>query len=277
MYSKILLTTYRKSFKWATSGWCFFLCENIVLSEKRTSLISFMGETNYYSLYGTLSTIAMAMIGYGYFNHVRNKPPFLWRSGHSLPLQYSLAGYVSQLMAWCIIGQIVPTIRLPTALNININNETSLKVRCPFDFSDRSKKLELCGINRVTNHPGLWAFGLQCFSWSLISPSIPTKICLGFPLVIAYVGGKHSDSRRLRGIGESWNHEIDGKMGHVPFQALLSGKQGDIIDSFKRLGEEIKGLNLIISIGISSILWAVTKRNISIARINPIKRLIHIN
>jgi len=267
MSLKQLLFSNKGSMKWASAGWCFFLCENVIISENRSLLIDNIGDTYYHSLYGTLSTIAMSMIGYGYINHVKNKPPFLWKVGHSVPLKYSIGGYMCQLIAWCLLGQIMPRLKLPTAIEKDENNETKWKMHCPFDFSDSSKEKELYGINRVTNHPGLWAFGFQCLSWSIVSPSVPTKVCLGFPFIVAYIGGKHSDSRHQRGIGGSWNNEIEGKMGHVPFEALLSGKQGDVKKSFKKLSEEIKEFNLLTSMGISSLLWFVTKKRSSGIRI----------
>ena len=67
------------SARYALFGWTFFIAENAVLSENRTYIISQLfdnDEQTYHAAYGTLSTLAMAMIAAGY-TKVKNTRPFL--------------------------------------------------------------------------------------------------------------------------------------------------------------------------------------------------------
>eukprot|EP00429_Kryptoperidinium_foliaceum_P035047 CAMPEP_0176166482 /NCGR_PEP_ID=MMETSP0120_2-20121206/85149_1 /TAXON_ID=160619 /ORGANISM="Kryptoperidinium foliaceum, Strain CCMP 1326" /LENGTH=72 /DNA_ID=CAMNT_0017504031 /DNA_START=12 /DNA_END=227 /DNA_ORIENTATION=+ len=54
--------------RWAAGGWAFFIAENAILSENRTYLIQELGDDRYHLVYGTLSTIATASIGYSFYS-----------------------------------------------------------------------------------------------------------------------------------------------------------------------------------------------------------------
>ena len=160
-----------------------------------------------------------------------------------------------------------------TASNVETQNSNSAKtskwkVRCPFDFTDSKSKQnnhngpitinDIHGMDRITRHPGLWSFGLIGLGSSFLSPCIPTRIYLTMPLVMALIGGYHNDSRFRRNIGGSLSKDMDEITSNVPFWALLSGKQGDdrvkLLSEFCR--EEVKGLNLVLSMGVAAMFVA---------------------
>jgi len=146
-----------------------------------------------------------------------------------------------------------------------LNNDKQWKVRCPFDFTDSKSKclipgnsgeIEVRGIDRITRHPGLWGFGLVGMGLSFLSPSVPTRIWLGMPLMVALVGGEHTDSRHRRGMGGTLDKALDEKTSNVPFWAMVSGKQGkDVLDVFGKFvggDNEIKGLNAFLACGLAA-------------------------
>lgn len=163
----------------------------------------------------------------------------------------------------------------------NNTNNTKWKVRCPFDFTDsKSKHIhnsnnqliissihDIHGIDRITRHPGLWSFGLISFGSSFLSPCIPTKIYFTMPLVMAFIGGYHHDSRFQRGIGGSFMKGYEELTSNVPFYAWIVGKQGhrhgqgqDDDDTTTRLAlmqefyeKEVKGLNLVLGMGVAAL------------------------
>eukprot|EP00551_Chaetoceros_affinis_P006486 CAMPEP_0203662576 /NCGR_PEP_ID=MMETSP0090-20130426/495_1 /ASSEMBLY_ACC=CAM_ASM_001088 /TAXON_ID=426623 /ORGANISM="Chaetoceros affinis, Strain CCMP159" /LENGTH=370 /DNA_ID=CAMNT_0050525387 /DNA_START=88 /DNA_END=1203 /DNA_ORIENTATION=+ len=120
------------------------------------------------------------------------------------------------------------------------SKNSTWKVRCPFDFTDSKSKLnhsknsnnnlpltihDIHGIERITRHAGLWSFGLVSLGASFLSPCIATRTYLAMPLVMAYVGGEHNDSRFRRNIGGSLSEDMDNITSNVPFGALISGRQ----------------------------------------------------
>ena len=157
------------------------------------------------------------------------------------------------------------------------------KVRCPFDFSDsksRNQQYQLSsssssssstnnntmihqkltihdihGIDRITRHPSLWSFGLSSLSLSFLSPCIPTRIYFAMPLLMSLIGGYHNDSRFRRNIGGSINKDYDSLTSNVPFYAWIVGRQGDdrirLIRDF--YDHEVKGLNLVLGIGVAAL------------------------
>ena len=82
--SRALLSS--TSMKWAIGGWSFFIAENTILSENRTTLISNFGDDMYHICYGTLSTAAMSSVFYGYFKKVKHAQPLLWGLNAPAPL-----------------------------------------------------------------------------------------------------------------------------------------------------------------------------------------------
>ena len=246
--------------KWAVGGWSFFIVENLVLSENRSYLISQVGENTYHTMYGTLSTIAMASTAYGYRYHVRNAQPLLWKSSSSSmpPLPSKVAGWLCLSLGFGILSQTVPKLQIPIA-RIQSHNNTTRKdksrveenhtssitttetssqwqVRCPFDFTDSRSQSALpttttttvemvSGADRISRHPGLFSFGFVSLGYGILSPSLPMQLFFSMPMAVAIIGGAHSDSRHRRGLGGTLPPHIDAQTSLIPFMALLSGKQ----------------------------------------------------
>lgn len=159
------------------------------------------------------------------------------------------------------------------------SSDRKWKVRCPFDFTDSRSKclsensqpgeggdIQVRGIDRITRHPGLWGFGLVGMGLSFLSPSVPTRIWLGMPLMVALVGGEHTDSRHRRGMGGNLSKELDEKTSNVPFWAMVSGKQGkDVMGVFGKFvwGEEVKCWNALLAFGLAASVVARKGRGIS--------------
>jgi uncharacterized membrane protein len=119
----------------------------------------------------------------------------------------------------------------------------------------QSGEMQVHGIDRITRHPGLWGFGLVGMGLSFLSPSVPTRIWLSMPIMVALIGGEHTDSRHRRGMGGYLSPELDGQTSNVPFWAMVSGKQGkDVLDVFGKFlgGEEIKGWNALLAFGLAA-------------------------
>lgn len=306
MFQQLLSTS---ATKWAVGGWSFFIAENVILSENRTFFISEFGEDNYRLAYGSCSTAAMASIVYGYFYKIKNQAPFR----QIVPRSAMLGGFMISGLGAVMASQMFPKLQIPvhmesSSMSSQSNNTDSMpsaiestpspqksewKVRCPFDFTDQhnqdtadsksSEKKDVNvvpkgyqprGIERITRHPSLWAFGLMGLGSAVLTPSAPQALWLSMPMLVAWIGGAHQDSRHARGIGGGDTTESDDasasalpvvslktqqkleRTSHIPFWALLTGKQED--ESWTRLMEEFKGLNAALALGTVGI-WALRR------------------
>mmetsp|Transcript_27692 Transcript_27692/g.55714 ORF Transcript_27692/g.55714 Transcript_27692/m.55714 type:complete len:151 (-) Transcript_27692:67-519(-) len=84
---------------------------------------------------------------------------------------------------------------------------------------------EIAGIKRVTRHPSLWSLGLLGAGTALSTPFAPEIVFFSMPCVFAFIGGAHQDYRHRRGWGGSLTPEVDEQTSHVPFVALVKGRQ----------------------------------------------------
>ena len=267
------------SMKWAIGGWTFFIVENFVLSENRTYIISNFGDDSYHIAYGTLSTVAMASVFYGYFKKVKNAPPLLWSLGGPAPLSAKVVSFVCLSLGFSMASQVPPKLQIPIQYDgitksregdnsvaqslgkthhdtYPPNKEGGWKVRCPFDFTDHHSHettSSVRGLERISRHPGLWSFGLLGLGNAFILPSVPQRVWLSMPAMVALVGGAHTDSRFRRGMGGELSQEYDKRTSNVPFWAMLSGAQGTVADVFREFGGEIKILNAAIAFGAAGV------------------------
>jgi len=254
-----------------------FIAENFILSENRTYIISKVGDDVYHGIYGTFSTIAMGSVFFGYFKKVKNAQPMLWNISQSAPLPAKIGSFVCMSIGMGMISQMPPKIQIPvhyasstdaqqlaTSAAVTIaapeqQVEKGWKVRCPFDFTDnKDTNSPVHGLERITRHPGLWSFGLLGLGNALLVPSLPQRLWLSMPLMVALVGGAHTDSRFRRGMGGTLNEEYDEATSNIPFLALFSGAQGNVVDRLQDFAEEVKPLNLALAVGVSG-LWVLRK------------------
>ncbi len=285
--------------KWAAGGWSLFIAENLLLSENRTYLIDRLGDDGYHGLYGTLSTVAMGSVAYAYRYKVRGQGPFAFSGrpapaalAASFALQALALGMVSQSAPKLQIPvHLVNDSSSGAAAAADAKNNTATttqvkvapasapapaaggsqwKVRCPFDFSDSKSQTgvpkgtqqqadQLAGLDRITRHPGLWSFGLLGLGNALLVPSMPTRIWLSMPAMVALIGGAHTDSRHRRGMGGELCREVDDVTSNVPFLAMIMGRQdGGVVQSFEALGDEVKVLNAALAAG-GAAMWVARR------------------
>lgn len=222
----------------------------------------------------------MSSVFYGYFKKVKNASPMIWRLGGPAPLSAKLASFVCLSVGLGMASQVPPKLQIPVHYqgdianssgdesSINKNNnigpvenatssnntEGGWKVRCPFDFTDNhSQKGEgnnqVHGLERISRHPGLWSFGLLGLGSALLVPSLPQRAWLAMPAMVAIVGGAHTDSRFRRGMGGELPVEYDEVTSNVPFVAMLTGAQGNVLEVCKEFAGEVKVLNAAIAVG----------------------------
>lgn len=278
--------------RWAAGGWAFFIAENFILSENRTYLIENYGDDAYHYAYGTLSTAAMSSVFYGYFRKVKDAPPLSFKG--PVPLGAKVASFLCFGLGLTMASQIPPKIQIPvefvTSTGANENNtiatsaasETLVgaaqpteekegggggwKVRCPFDFTDnKDTNSPVHGLERITRHPGLWSFGLLGLGSAFLVPSIPQRVWLAMPTMVALIGGAHTDSRFRRGMGGELSEEYDRMTSNVPLLAMLSGAQGNVIDVMNDFSSEIKPLNAALAV-VTAGLWVMSKGRVVLPR-----------
>jgi len=207
--SRILHRCSNKDIKWAIGGWCFFVAENLVLSENRTYLIDQFGDERYHMVYGTFSTIASASIGYSYVRLRRHYKNTVKQAMKLTPKHPSMimASWLVLTVGMNMIAQTAPKFQIPfefaspsspslslqqqqqneiQKVDNNIGSVSSnkkpksswqMQVRCPFDFTDKRQSdsskedSSIYGLERVTRHPGLWSFSFLSLGHAMLIPS----------------------------------------------------------------------------------------------------------
>ena len=237
----------------ASSGWIFFVAENALLSENRGYLIEYLGgEGPYHNAYGLLSTLATASIGYGYYKlrHLQG----------SLRLR-PVASLVGCSMGGILMAQALPKLQIP----VGYSEGQGLNVRCPFDFSDRTRTTEneLFGLERITRHPGLWSLGLVGLGQAALQSHPALRLWWSGPALVAWLGGSHQDSRFRRGMGGTLDPYYDAQTSNLPFVALLSGRQGPVGEQLIKLGNELKPLNALIAVAVAAV-WVTSRGRVKL-------------
>ena len=254
--------------RWAAGGWSFFIAENALLSENRTWLIQELGDEPYHLVYGTLSTVATASIGYAYYSILKTKvsPALAMNPRSSLTM---VGGWIFLSIGTILASQTAPKMQIPFSLIDKSTTATttttsespftskSLQVRCPFDFSDKKVALDsIHGVERITRHPGLWSLGFVGLGQAILAPTIPQKIWWCGPAAVALLGGSHTDSRFRRGMGGTLSPEYECQTSNLPFWAIASGKQGS--NAWQSMIEDIKPSNALAAIGATA-LWVLRR------------------
>lgn len=237
--------------RWVAAGWIGFISENLILSHNRDYIISHYGDDNYHITYNILSTAACSSIFYGWWKH--GKSAFLVFSRRS-PLT-QLIGFAFQAVGLVGLSQLAPAVQIPigygdapakgseTRTNSTVTSERKLYVRCPLDFRASKRDGDVYGVERVTRHPALWSLGFAGMGTAITTVYPTTAVLCSFPFLFAYLGGAHQDYRYRRGSGGVLTSKMEEVTSHIPFQALIEGRQ-----SWKLLGEEIKPLNAGLAI-----------------------------
>ena len=255
MSNRIFDIAKSKPFKYAIGSWSFFILENVVLSENRSTLIKYLNddEKKYRFLYSVCSTIGTGLIVVAYLK-CRHTLPFReikYPSKINLRLAFLL-----QSLGFIGLSQQLPKMQNPyVKVEKNSENPTGkAPMRCPFDFT---KHEGIRGVERISRHYGLWSLSFIGLGSALITKSIPQATWFFMPTLMALIGGLHHDSRFKRGIGGKFKEEVN---SGIPFVGLLFGKQdeGRII-AIKNMCMEIKVINLACGLGFSIILASVRR------------------
>jgi uncharacterized membrane protein len=214
-------------------GWSAFLAENIILSHNKDYIVNRYGQDGYHTLYNTLSTVACSSILYGFFKN-RGK-------GILNPLfSRSLIPLVIQAVGFAGLMQSLPKFQIPVSINLSTFHP---KMLCPIDFKDKGAKDADYGMQRITRHPSLWSLGLAGLGTALSRKHLSDAVFFGFPLIIAAVGGWHSDYLHYK------DNDYYRSTSLMPFVALVNGKQ-----KWSDLKDEIKWVNVGIAVGVSLLL-----------------------
>jgi uncharacterized membrane protein len=268
---------HQKALRWAVGSWSLFIAENLILSENRTEIIRRFGDEQYHAIYGLCSTVACGTIlysGYKIKNGVKDIVPRIAKSSPlGQAMSFSMLG-----LGFIFVSQSAPRLQVPFYLDppsprqhqtdtVNTlssspsSSSSQWKVRCPFDFHAPEK--EIYGIDRITRHSGLWSFGFIGTGLGMLCTSLPAKVWFSMPLMVALIGGEHTDSRYRRNMGGSFTPTQE-LSSNVPFWGIVSGKQGDAFKVFRSLiTEEMKGINAMIALGMAGIIVARKGRGAS--------------
>jgi uncharacterized membrane protein len=251
--------------RWAAGGWLFFIAENVVLSENRTMLIENLGDGGYHSVYGFFSTVATGSIVYAYIRKVRHVGPFAFTG--LTPLPWRIASWALLSVGLGMASQTLPKFQIPVAYTAETTTDNtviaaaegpapvaaakpSFQVRCPFDFAAKKQPgVEMYGMERVSRHPGLWSMAFVGLGHACLVASLPQRVWLCMPTLLAWIGGSHTDSRFRRGMGGTLEPEYDNKTSNIPFAAMLTA------GGWEELAKEIKPLNGLMAAGVAAI-WA---------------------
>lgn len=247
--------------KWAVGGWSFFIAENFVISENRSWIIEKLGDEGYHMMFGTISTAAMASTAYGYYK-IKGSAPFFSPTMMTGPMR--TVSFLSFSIGLGLISQTFPKLQTPVEREFGERNtfqteapagSSTWKVRCPFDFTDKSLDTNgPRGVERISRHPSLWGFGFICLGSAARTSSIPQATCLSMPMMVALLGGAHIDSRYRRGMGGSLTPELDSSTSNIPFLAIFKKSISGNFNQFKELAEESKGLNYMMAFSLAAAL-----------------------
>jgi prenyl protein peptidase len=244
--------------RWIAGGWAAFIAENLVLSHNRDSLVTQFGESRYQQAYSLLSTVSCAAIAFGYLRHGRAQGPTLWATPR-LPLR--CGAFALQTAGFLMLSQVFPALQVPFQITgsapaaqaepakpqtIPQASGPSVRALCPVDFKfDKTHRSEdgIWGMQRVSRHPTLWAFGLTGLGTALGTPFATEFVMFATPLLFAAVGSAHQDYRYRRGSGGLLSPETEAKTSNVPFVAMIQGRQS--ASSFLL---ETKGLNAALAV-----------------------------
>ena len=265
--------------RWAVGGWSFFIVENVVLSQNRSTIIELLEdderESRYHALYGTISTAACASIGYAYLFKVRGAEPLLWSLSATPPLWRLALGFGLQALGLAAMAQSLPKLQSPVttvaapppAANQQQQQQaTAMRAQCPFDFAEAGDARGVGadesgprGLARVTRHPGFWSLGAVCLGAAVAVPSVPQAAWLAMPTAVALIGGAHADYRHRRGLGKTLPPELDAATSNVPFVAMLLGAQaGSAGAAFSALADEVKGSNAVAGVAVA-LVWTLRR------------------
>mmetsp|Transcript_25225 Transcript_25225/g.25440 ORF Transcript_25225/g.25440 Transcript_25225/m.25440 type:complete len:276 (-) Transcript_25225:7-834(-) len=266
-HSKLKILVADRGVLFVTVGWLSFMTENLILSHNRNEIIAHFGSDSYHFAYSALSTISCGAIVYSYFRYCRRHLNIL---SPNIILSHPSA-FLFQVIGFVGVSQLVPKLQNPFMIpGVNDNNSTlqidgnedsdpdydslpkimGVTLRCPIDFrASRQQQEDVSGMDRVTRHPALWSLAAVCLGTAVATPFAAEAVTFCFPTVWALMGGAHTDYRHRRGSGGTLTPHRESITSHVPFVALLQGRQ-----DWYKLYNEMKWTNASLGISLATIL-----------------------
>ena len=165
----------------------------------RPLLIGWLGEGPYRGLFGLLSVLGLAWLGFAY-GAAPVEP--LWDGAGLRQLALVIMPF-----AWILLvgGLTSPN---PTA----VGGEGSLA-------RDRGPS----GFIKITRHPVMWAFALWAFSHLLANGDVASLLLFGPLLFLALFGARVIDQRRQQANPAGWA-ELRAQTSFLPLGVVLSGR-----------------------------------------------------
>mmetsp|Transcript_27984 Transcript_27984/g.66291 ORF Transcript_27984/g.66291 Transcript_27984/m.66291 type:complete len:359 (+) Transcript_27984:3-1079(+) len=109
---------------------------------------------------------------------------------------------------------------------------------------------EPSGVWRVTRHAGLWSIALFGMGSAVATPFAAEAVLFSGPALMALIGGWHQDTRFRKGSGGVLTPEMEAATSHLPFVALLSGRQ-----SWQALASEMQLENAGVAVSLAAVLY----------------------
>ncbi len=190
--------------EWIALWAALFLGTHLVISSSRVRprLVAAVGEQRYRGIYSLVAFATLGPLIYEFAYH-KHAGPMLWFFRDSAPMR---------TLTWILMFL---ALILIVASFINPN---------PGGIGAPASNLEPHGVLKITRHPGLVAFSLFGLAHLLMNGWAGDVFFFGMFPVIAIIGGKHQDRRKLREMGDRYRNFM-AKTSFMPFGALLAGRQ----------------------------------------------------
>ncbi len=192
----------------------------------RTALIGKLGNKGFKGLYSLVALATFVPLVYVFFTN-KGAGAMLFRPSSSM----MLGTEILMALAFIVLAQGLAT-PSPMTTAAEMDGE----------YPDKGR-----GIQRITRHPGNFAFALFGIAHMLSNPRVGDWIFFGGFVVYGIVSSMHQDRRTLAG-GREEVARFQADTSSIPFAAILKGNQR------LALGEYSKGA-LVIGVGLAALLW----------------------
>jgi len=167
----------------------------------RAMVVGLTGEMAFKGIFSVLSIMAIVWLAHAY-----NTAPtgdILWSVG---TWGRHVAAVVVALAVFFVVAGM--TLANPTAAGFEGALESDEPAR---------------GILRVTRHPVMWGFVLWGLAHLLNNGDLKSVIFFGTFTLLALVGTRLIDAKRMRAFGQIWQNYVE-KTSNLPFLAILQGR-----------------------------------------------------
>lgn len=192
----------------------------------RTALIGKLGNKGFKGLYSLVAFATFVPLVYVFFAN-KGAGTMLFRP----PSNMMLATEILLVLAFIVLAQGLAT---PSPM--------TTAAELGGGYPDKAR-----GIQRITRHPGNFAFALFGVAHMLSSPYVGDWIFFGGFVVFGIFSSMHQDRRTLAG-GREEIARFQADTSALPFAAIITGRQR------LALGEYNKGA-LIVGIVLAAVLW----------------------